>query len=145
MKIVETRSISQMEQWLILSNVINYVQYNKNPKNSHSMIIKPVNINKIYKEIREKNKNESSLRVSLADSLDRSKEEYLDKYEGVRPEILYSTRFDGNSNLSTTNLGNIYTTQDNDLAIEEKFAITEQGYAVGKLLNGTECQILLDT
>ena len=29
--------------------------------------------------------------------------------------------------------------------IEEKFLITEQGYTVGKLLDGTECQILLDT
>ena len=31
------------------------------------------------------------------------------------------------------------------MAIEEKFLITEQGYAVGKLLDGTECQVLLDT
>ena len=29
--------------------------------------------------------------------------------------------------------------------IEKKFPITEQGYTVGKLLDGTECQILLDT
>ena len=28
---------------------------------------------------------------------------------------------------------------------EEKFHILEQGYTVGKLLYGTECQILLDT
>ena len=28
--------------------------------------------------------------------------------------------------------------------IEEKFSITEQAYTVGKLLDGTECQILLD-
>ena len=31
------------------------------------------------------------------------------------------------------------------MAIEEKFQITEQEYAVGKLFGGTECQILLDT
>ena len=35
--------------------------------------------------------------------------------------------------------------QDDDLMIEEKFLITEPGYTVGKLLNGTECQTLLDT
>ena len=29
--------------------------------------------------------------------------------------------------------------------IEEKFSITEQGYMLGKLLDGTECQILLNT
>ena len=31
------------------------------------------------------------------------------------------------------------------MAVEERFPITEQGYTVGKLLDGTECQILLDT
>ena len=35
------------EQWSILSNVINYVQYSKNPKNFHTMSIKPINKNKI--------------------------------------------------------------------------------------------------
>ena len=29
--------------------------------------------------------------------------------------------------------------------MEETFQISEQGYTVGKLLDGTECQILLDT
>ena len=81
-------TVSQMEQWSILSNVINYVQYNKHLKNSHSMIIKPVNTNRIHKETRGKAKNESSLRVNLTDSLDRSKEKYLDKYEGIKSEIL---------------------------------------------------------
>ena len=33
-------TLSQMEQWLILSNVINYVQYSKNPENFHPMSIK---------------------------------------------------------------------------------------------------------
>ena len=32
-----------MEQWSILSNVINYVQYGKNPKNFHAMSIKSLN------------------------------------------------------------------------------------------------------
>ena len=29
--------------------------------------------------------------------------------------------------------------------MEESFPISEQGYTLGKLLDGTECQILLDT
>ena len=40
-------TLSQMEQWSILTNMTNYVQYNKN---SHSMIIKLVNTNKINKK-----------------------------------------------------------------------------------------------
>ena len=39
--------LSQMEQWSILSNVINYMQYSKNHKNFHTMLIKPINKNKM--------------------------------------------------------------------------------------------------
>ena len=46
---------SQMEQWSILSNVINYVQYSKNPKNFHAMIIKPINNSKVSKGTTDKN------------------------------------------------------------------------------------------
>ena len=41
-KKVET-VLSQMEQWSILSNVINYIQYDKHPKNYHSLNISTVN------------------------------------------------------------------------------------------------------
>ena len=40
-------TLSQMEQWSILSNLINYVQYGMNPKDFHAMSIKPTNTNKI--------------------------------------------------------------------------------------------------
>ena len=33
----------------------------------------------------------------------------------------------------------------NKTAAEESFLISEQGYTIGKLLDGTECQIPLDT
>ena len=36
-------------------------------------------------------------------------------------------------------------TRASKIKVEEKFPISEQGYMVGKLLDGMECQILLDT
>ena len=39
---IET-TLSQMEQWSIPSNVINYVQYDKHPKHFHSMSVRPIN------------------------------------------------------------------------------------------------------
>ena len=36
-------------------------------------------------------------------------------------------------------------TRTDKMAVEERFSITEQGYTVSKLLDGAECQILLDT
>ena len=35
--------------------------------------------------------------------------------------------------------------RDDKVAAEEKFPMSEQGHTTGKLLDGTKCQILLDT
>ena len=66
-------ALPQMEQWSILSNVINYIHYNKNPKNFHSMTIRPVKSNKAVKDAKGSNVDESLLEVNLVDNLDRSK------------------------------------------------------------------------
>ena len=85
------------------------------------------------------------LNIDFGDTSDKLKEEYLDMYEWIQSEILSSTRFDENSDLSTTYLGKVGTTRASKIKVEEKFLISEQGYAVGRLLDGTECQMLLDT
>ena len=61
------------------------------------MMIKPVNTNRINKEMKGKSKNESLIKVNLIEVTDRSKEEFLDRYEGIKTEILNTTRFDENS------------------------------------------------
>ena len=134
-----------MEQWSILSRVINHMHYSKNPKDFHSMTIRPVKFNRAVKDAKSRNVNESLLEVNLVDNLDRSKEEYLDKYEGIKSEIEDTTRFDKNSDLSTTYLGKINMTCDKSLIVYERFPISKLGYTVGKLLDRRECQILLDT
>ena len=65
-------------------------------------------------------------------------------YDGIKSEVLSTTKFDENSYLSTTYLGRINVTRLDKIKAEEKFPISEQGYTVGKLLDGMECQILLD-
>ena len=47
--------------------------------------------------------------------------------------------------LSTAYLGRIDTTREIKIKSEDKFPILQQGYTIGKLLDGTECQILLET
>ena len=73
------------------------------------------------------------------------KSNYLDMYEDIHTEMVYTNRFDENSDLSTTYLGQTKMTRDTRIKAEEIFPITRQGFASGKLLDGTECQILLDT
>ena len=65
--------------------------------------------------------------------------------EGIQPEVISTTRFDENSDLNTTYLGRIDTARASKIKAEEKIPISDQGYTVGKLLDRTECQILLDT
>ena len=66
-------------------------------------------------------------------------------YEGIQSEVICTTIFDENSDQSTIYLGRIETIRGNMIKTEERFPISEQGYTMGKLMDGTECQILLDT
>ena len=73
-------------------------------------------------------------------------EEYLDVYEGIQSDIVSSSRFDENSDISTAYLGKIESKESQDkLKAEESFPISENGYTLGRLLDGTKCQLLLDT
>ena len=64
---------------------------------------------------------------------------------GVISEVFCTTKFDDNSELSTTHLGRIDITTSDEIKAEERFPISEQGYTVGTLLDSTECHILLNT
>ena len=132
---------TQMEQWSILSNLLNYVQHSKFNSMSHSLNIKPVNRYKMNpneeKEFRE---------VDFGTTLQNLQDEYLDVYEGIQSDIVSSSRFDENSDISMTYLGRKgHEESQNKLKAEESFLISENGYTLGRLLDGTKCQLLLDT
>ena len=71
--------------------------------------------------------------------------EYLDMCKGIYAEIVSSDRFDENTDLSTMYLGQMDMTRDMEVKAKENFPITACGYTKGKLLDGTECGILVDT
>ena len=58
-------------------------------------------------------------------------------------EIVSVTRFNENSDLSTTYSGRIDKGSNSKFQAVESFSISEHGYTSGKLLDGTECQLLL--
>ena len=47
-------------------------------------------------------------------------------YEGVKSEVLSTTKFDENSDLSTTHLGRIDMTRASKIKGEERFPMSEQ-------------------
>ena len=61
-------------------------------------------------------------------------------------DIVSSSRFDETSDISTTYLCKIESKESQDeLKAEESFPISENGYTLGRLLDGTKCLLLLDT
>ena len=69
----------------------------------------------------------------------------MDIYEGIHSEAVSSNRFDEKSDISTMYLGRAGKESQSKLKAEETFPISEHGYTLGRLLDGTECQLLLDT
>ena len=87
-----------MEQWSILSNVVNYIQYNRHPKNFYNLNIRAVNKEK-YKRKRNIEDKRQMLDLDFGDTPEKLKEEYLNVYKGIQSEILNTTRFDENSDI----------------------------------------------
>ena len=73
------------------------------------------------------------------------REEHLDVYDGVQSEVVSTTGFDENLDPSTTYLGRSDRAKSDKLKAKESFPTSGQGYTLGKLLYGTQCQLLLDT
>ena len=97
----------------------------------------------LYLQLKEEKRE--ALDIDFGLYPDVTKARYLDVYEDIYVEMVYASKFDENSDLSTTYLGQTNMTRSTRIKAEERFPITGQGFASGKLLDGMECQILLDT
>ena len=73
------------------------------------------------------------------------KSEYLDMYEGVYMEVISADKFDEDTDKSTTYLGQVHRTRNTEVKAEENFPMTARGYTRGQLLDGTDCDALIDT
>ena len=132
--------MTQMEQCSILSYILNYVQHSRLHSMKHTVDIKAMNKCKHRPNTEDREFRE----LDLGTTPQKLHEEYMDIYKGIQSEIVSTTRFDENSDLSTTHLGKIDKENKDKLRVEESFPISEHGYTSGKLLDSTECQLLLD-
>ena len=92
-----------MEQWSILSNVLNYVQHSRFHLKNHTLDIKAINKYKNKPYMDDKGFKE----LDFGTTPQKLQEEYMDIYEGIHLEMVSSNRFDENSGLSTTKLGRV--------------------------------------
>ena len=121
--------------------MLNYIEHDELPPNFHKLGISMVNVCRNNSGIEE----ETVIELDLGPTPNVLREKYLDVYEGIHSEIVNTTRFDENSDLSSTYLGKSNRSRSDKLKAEESFPIPEHRHTSGKLLDGTECKSLLDT
>ena len=83
--------------------------------------------------------------VNFGGSPEKLKLDYLDMYKGAYAEVISTDRFDEDTNLSTMYLGQVDISRSTEVKAEESFPITAREYTKGQLLDGTDCEILIDT
>ena len=134
----------EMQSWSIFSDNVRYIQHDQ--LTSQDLDIGTLDYCE-HKDVYFQMKNEKGETLDIDFGLypDVTKARYLEVYEDIYAEMVYASKFDENSDLSMTYLGQADMTRSTKIKAEERFPITGQGFASGKLLDGTECQILLDT
>ena len=129
------RSNLQMEQWSILSDNIVYV------RSEDSDIMNGIDIKSIdyreHKRMYRKMGKEGGERLDIdfSESLEIMRSRYMDVYDDIYAEVVMTSRFDENIDLSMTYLGRIDIKREEVMKAEESFPISEQGFVMGKLMN----------
>ena len=136
---------SQMEQWSILSDNIVYVR-SVGYDEMNGVDIKMVDYQDHQRMYKKMGKEEGQrMNIDFGESPEVLKGKCMDVYKDVFAEVVTTNRFDENVDLSITYLGKIDMKREDIMKADESFPISEQGFVIGKVLNGEECQILLDT
>ena len=143
-KFKEDTKIEQIINWSILSNKIIYVD-GSFCSATPSLTIRPLNDKKHKRLYSNLKIDEVHLTPDIIFDEDRIRNIYLDRYDGIQAEISQVNSFDDSTDLSTTYLGKTDVTREQAIKAEERFPISGQGYTNGKLLDQTECSILIDT
>ena len=115
------RSNLQMEQWSILSNNIVYVRSEDNDI-MNGINIKPIDYREHKRMYRKMGKEGGEwLEIDFRESLEIMRSRYMDVYDEIYAEIVTTSRFDENIDLSMTNLGRIDMKREEVMKAEESF------------------------
>ena len=130
-------SNAQMDQWLILRDNIVYVK-SKDSDIMGGIPIKSIDYRE-HKRMHRKMNKEGGERIDInfGESPEVMKSRYMDVYDNVYAEVVTTSRFDENVDLSTTYFGRIDMKREEVMKAEESFPISEQGFVTGKLMNVT--------
>ena len=118
----------EMRDWSIFSDNVRYVQhYQATPQNLNIDTLDYRDHKELYLKLREEESETLDNDLGLYPDILKSK--YLDIYDSVYAEMEYANKFNENSDLSMTYLGQTKMTRDTKIKEEERFPITGQGFA----------------
>ena len=109
------------------------------------MSVRPINKMKNKTKSKKDEKERPISEIDFRNTSDKLKEEYLDRYKGVKSEILGTTRFDKKSDLSMTYLGKINIVKENKITSRREISNIRTRVYNRKDIGWYQCQILLDT
>ena len=70
--------------------------------------------------------------INFSGMSDKVKSDYLDVYYGVYAEVISTNRFDKDTDLSTTYLGQLGMSRKREVKAEESFAMNAAGHTRGE-------------
>ena len=119
------RSNVKMDQWLILSDNIVYVR-SKDSDIMNGISIKSIDYRE-HKRMYKKMGKEGGERIDIdfGESPEVMKSRCMDIYDNIYAEVVTTSRFDENVDLSTTYLGRTDMKREEVLKAEESFPISE--------------------
>ena len=115
---------TQIKEWSILSDHVKYVM-SDGPETFYKLNIDGMHYRHardLYKGLREKELLSADL--NFGGSPETLKAEYLDVYEGVYAKVISTDRFDEDTDLSTTYLGQVDMTRSTEVKAEDNFPTT---------------------
>ena len=92
--------MTQMEQWSILSNVLDYVQHSRFNSMNHTLDVKAMNRYPSKPDV-----NRELKELDFGATPQKLQDEYMDIYDGIHSDIVSSNRFNENSRHKYSILG----------------------------------------
>ena len=115
--------LSQIKEWSILSNEVNYIHYDRHPRNFHSLNISTVNKREMQKKFNYKRRQKKCARIRFYGHTRKIKRRIPRCVQRYTIRNIKHYKVWENSDLSTTYLGMVDTSKNSKIKAEESFPI----------------------
>ena len=116
----------EMRNWSIFSENVRYIHHEQMIRQNLSIdTLDYRHCEELYLKLKEEERETLDIDFGIYPDILKSK--YLDVYEGVYAEMVYANKFNENSDLSMTYLGQAKMMRDTKIKVEERFLSQVRG------------------